>query len=119
MTTRMKIWRKILATIFERRFATREKKLLQRSYERPVVSVHLRDSFRYYEKGRWTTVSGELMAVRDPERIIYRNCPMKWNDTGEPLTAAEREYVFHAVGEHLNRSKIRWRFSDATAPNWK
>lgn len=119
MTTGMKIWRKILGLIFDKPLANQENKRLQQSYSSPIVRIHLRDSFRYYEKGRWTTVSGELMAIRDPQRIIYRRCPMKWSDTGESLTEAEREKVFQAVGEHLDKSKVRWEFSDATAPNWK
>jgi hypothetical protein len=50
------------------------------------------------------------------DRILYRRCPMKWSDTGELLTEAEREKVFRKVGEYLDKGKIRWEFSDATAP---
>jgi hypothetical protein len=55
----------------------------------------------------------------DFDRIIYRHCPMKWNDAGEMLTSIERDKVFQKVGEHLDKRKVRWKFSDAGAENWK
>lgn len=123
MTLGLKIWRvatKPLFAFFDRVAAGRQQRNLQRSFAKPVVECCSRDSFKYYEKGRWTTVSGELMSGSTGiDRILYRLCPMKWNDTGEPLTEAERERVFQAVGEHLDKSKVRWEFSDAAAPGWK
>jgi hypothetical protein len=123
MTVGLKIWRvatKPLFRFFDKIAAHREQKNLQRSFARPVVECCSRDSFKYYEKGRWTMVSGELMSGgTGVDRILYRRCPMKWNDTAEPLTEAERERVFQAVGEHLDKSKVRWEFNDAAAPGWK
>ena len=117
MTLGLKIWRvatKPVFGLFRKIAARREQKNLQRSFAKPVVECYLRDSFKYYEQGRWTTVSGELMSGRAAfDRIIYRS-PMRWNDTGGLLTEAESERAFQAVGEHLNKSKIRWEFYDAT-----
>jgi len=96
----------------------REKKLLQQSYANPIIRIHFRDSFKYYENGRWVTVSGELMASHDPQRVIFRHCPLKWDDSGPPLTPNERERVFQKVGEHLDERKVSWKFSDAVAENW-
>ena len=84
---------------------------MRRSFVFPVVRCYQRDDFRYYENGRWTTVLGELMSgSTGVDRVIYRQCPLKWNDTGETLTAAEREKVFQKVGEHLDQSGIKWKF---------
>jgi len=104
------VWRK-MREMFANLAQKREKKLLQQSHANPIVRIHFRDSFRYYEKGRWVTVSGELMSRRsDVKRVIYRQCALKWNDTGPALTTAERENVFQKVGEHLDRSGIQWKF---------
>ena len=123
MTLGLQIWRaatRPLFGFFEKIAARREQRNLQRSFAKPVVECYSRDSFKYYEKGRWTMVSGELMSGSTGiARIIYRRCPMKWNDGGEPLTEAERDRVFQAVGEYLDMGKIRWEVSDASAPNWK
>jgi len=116
---RLRIWRKIMRLIFGRFLASREKERLQRSYTSPVIVGHLRDSFRYYENGRWVTVSGELMAGHDPQRVIFRNCPLKWNDSGPPLTSGEREKVFRKIGEYLDGKKVSWEFSDAVSETWK
>lgn len=96
-----------------------EAKRLRKSFTYPVIGGG-RDSFRYYEKGRWTTVVAEMMpGSTEIDKVIYRRCPMKWNDTGESLTEAEREKVFQTVGAYFDEKKMRWKFSDATAPNWK
>lgn len=98
--------------------ARRERKLLQQSYASPIVRIHFRDSFRYYENGRWVAVSGELMSGSTGiDRLIYRQGPLKWNDTDALLTPEEAEKVFQKVGEHLDKSKIRWKFSDASSGN--
>lgn len=95
-----------------------EKWAVQQSFSTPVVRCHQRDNFRYCENGRWVTVSGELMSSSSKiERLIYRQSPLKWNDTGVLLTPEEAEKVFQRVGEHLDKSKIRWKFSDARSGN--
>jgi hypothetical protein len=59
-------------------------------------------------------VAGELMSGRaDVDRVIYRQCPLMWNDTCQTLTADEGERVFQKVGEHFDRAKIKWKFIDA------
>jgi len=89
-----------------------EQRAIRRSFVIPVVRCYQKDGFRYYENGRWTTVAGELMSAHsDVQRVIYRQCPLKWNDKDETLTAAEREKVFQKVAEHLNRSGIKWKFN--------
>ena len=91
----------------------RERKLLQQSYASPIVRIHFRDSFRYYDKGRWVAVSGELMSGSSGiARLIYRQSPLKWNDAGVLLRPEEAEKVFQKVGEHLDERKVRWKFSD-------
>ena len=98
---------------FAELFSFREKRRLRQSFTRSLVAVNDRDSFRYYENGRWVTVEAELMSGRaDVERVIYRTCPLKWNDAGEPLTPGERESVFQKVGEYFDRSGIKWKFDD-------
>jgi hypothetical protein len=116
MTTGLKIWRLVTKPLFaliDGLGSNLHTKNLRQSFDHPVISGG-RDSFRYYERGHWTTVSGELMSgSTGVDRIIYRRCPMKWNDTGEPLTEAEKEKAFQAVGEYLDKKKVRWKFSDA------
>ncbi|HWY30157.1 MAG TPA: hypothetical protein VNX46_05355 [Candidatus Acidoferrum sp.] len=95
-----------------------EKRAVQQSFSTPVVRCHQSDDFRYYENGRWVTVSGELMSGSTGiDRLIYRQSPLKWNDTGTLLTPGEAEKVFQKVGEHLDESKVRWKFSDASSGN--
>src|SRR5262249_6029266 len=91
----------------------RERKRIRQSFTNSLVGINGRDSFRYYENGRWVTVRGELMSgSADVDRVIYRQCPLRWNDTGETLTTAERERVFQKVTEHLDQSGIKWKFDD-------
>jgi hypothetical protein len=98
---------------FAKLFSTGEERALRQSFARPVVRCYQRDAFRYYENGRWVTVDGELMSgCADVERVIFRRCPLKWNDTGEALTTEERAKVFQKVGEHLDKSGIKWKFDD-------
>lgn len=100
-----------MGAVFNRPLANREKKRLQQSHESPVVGSHSRDSFRYYERGRSVIVSGELMSGGTGiERVIYRDNQMKWDDTGELLTAEERDRALQKVGEYLDGKKIRWEF---------
>lgn len=71
------------------------------------------DSFKYCEPSRFTTIEGEL--TRGAEgicRIIFRYCPMKWSNNKKPLSSAERRKVLKAVGEYLDRQKVRWKFSN-------
>lgn len=71
------------------------------------------DSFKYCEKDRFTIIEGELMHGREGiDRIIFFYCPMKWSDSEKQLNAAERKKVFQAVGEYLDKHKIKWKFSD-------
>lgn len=98
---------------FAKLFSFREERTLRQSFVKPVVRCYQRDAFRYYENGRWVTVEGELMSGRaDVERVIYRQCPLKWNDTGQALTAEERAKVFQKVGDHLDQSGVKWKFDD-------
>jgi len=101
----MRLLAKLLSLLEERR--------LRQSFSRPVIRCYQRDAFRYYENGRWVTVEGELMSGRaEIERVIYRQCPLKWNDIGKALTTEERDRVLRKVGEHLDESGIKWRFND-------
>jgi hypothetical protein len=89
-----------------------EKKNLRRSSAEPVVRRYGRDSYKYCEKGHFTIVEGELMhAGEDVDRLIFYHCPMKWSDSEKRLTAQERKKVLKAVGEYLDREKIKWKFS--------
>ena len=123
MTNGLRIWRAAMRPYWEfldRIASGRQQKNLQRSFTKPVVGGWSRNSFRYYEKGRWTTVSGELMTgSTGVDWVLYRRCPMKWNDTEDPLIETEKERAFRAVGEYLDKKKVRWKFSEATAPGWK
>src|ERR1019366_3383908 len=109
--TKLLIWRKMMGMIFGRSFANREKERLRQSYTSPVVGIHSRDSFRYYDKVRSVIVWGELMSgSAGIDRVIYRDCQMKWDDTGEQLTPDERERALQKVREHLDERKVRWEF---------
>ena len=94
-----------------------ERRRLRQSFAEPLVRCYQRDAFRFYENGHWVTVEGELMSgSTGVDRIIYRQYPLRWNDTGEALTVEERERVLHKVAEHLDRAGIRWKFDDAGPP---
>lgn len=84
-----------------------------------VVRRYGSDSFKYHEKGRYTILEGELTHGNEGvDRIIFRYCPMKWSDTGKRLTTGEREKVFQAIGEYLDKEKIKWKFSDFGIEDW-
>jgi hypothetical protein len=51
------------------------------------------------------------MSGRDLDRLIYRQCPLKWEDTGEVLASEERERVLQKVCAHFDSKNIRWKFS--------
>jgi hypothetical protein len=56
-------------------------------------------------------VGGELMSGSTGiDRVIYRDCEMKWEDTGEQLTAEERGRALQQVGKHLDSKNVRWEF---------
>jgi len=44
------------------------------------------------------------------DRVIYRDCAMTWDDTGEQLTADERDRALQKMGEYLDRGNVRWEF---------
>jgi hypothetical protein len=112
MTTGLKIWRMTVQPMLNAIDSFMEEKRLRKSFAHPVLGGG-RDSFRYYEKGRWTTVAAEMMpGSTEIDKVIYRDWPMKWSDTGESLTEAERGKVFQVVSEYFDRKKIRWKFSD-------
>jgi hypothetical protein len=101
----------LIQSILGRFFANGEEKRRRQSHTHPVVRVHVRDDFRYYEKGRSVIVGGELMSgSTGTDRVIYRDCEMKWEDTGEQLTAEERERALQQVGKHLDSKNVRWEF---------
>ena len=114
MTTGQKVWRAVVEPVFHEIFSLVEKRRLRQSFARIIILGYGRDSLRYYENGRWVTVEAELMCGRaDVDRVVYRGCPLKWNDAGELLTPDQREKLFQKVGEYLDEAKIKWKFSDA------
>lgn len=85
---------------------------LRQGSSRPVVRRYGQDSYKYFEKGHFTIVEGELThGGEGVDRIIFHYCPMKWSDSGKRLTAGERKKVFRVVGEYLDKEKIKWKFS--------
>jgi hypothetical protein len=100
-----------MGAIFGGSIANREKERLAQSHANPIVAIHSRDSFRYYENGHWVTVSGELMSgSTGVDRVIYRDSQMLWNDAGKQLSQEERKKVLQKIGEHLDKRKVRWEF---------
>ena len=106
-----------MSSLFKRLGCYIHKRNLRRSFARTIVTGRGRDAVRYYENGRSVTVEAELMSGRDLDRLIYRQRPLNWDDTGEILTSEERRRVFEMVSEHFNRKNVRWRFSDANSTN--
>jgi hypothetical protein len=95
------------------------KKNLQQISAKAVIRRYGSDSYKYCEKNRFTIVEGELTyGSEGVDRIVFRYCPMKWSDSEKRLTAREREKVFRAVGEHLDKGKILWKFSDFGIEDW-
>ena len=102
-----------------RKPAHSKKKDLQRSVAKAVIRPYGSDSYKYCEKARHTIVEGELMhGSEGVDRIVFHYCPMKWSDSGNQLNAAERKKVFQAVGEYLDKEKIKWKFSDFGIEDW-
>jgi hypothetical protein len=96
-----------------------EKRRLQKSFAKLFVRAYGRDTFRYYENGRSVNVNAELMTGSTGiDRVIYHQCPLKWNDTGQALTTEEREKVFQKVVAYFDEAGIKWKFSDASPASY-
>lgn len=90
-----------------------KKRHLRQSFKNPIITGCGRDALRYYENGRSVRVEAELMSgAGDCDRLIYRRWPLKWDDTAEPLTPDEQKHLFQRVCDHLDRKRVRWKFSD-------
>jgi len=88
-----------------------EKRRLRKSFTKPFVRAYGRDTFRYYEHGRSVNLNAELMTgSTGVDRVIYRQCPLNWNDTSEALTSEESERAYQILVEHFNRKKVRWKY---------
>lgn len=93
--------------------AKKLKKVTRESLVKAVVKPYGSDSYKYLEGSRYTIVEGEPTGgCGGVDRLIFRYCPMKWSDSGKRLTAGERKKVFRALGEYLDKAKIRWKFSE-------
>ena len=91
---------------------SKKKRDLQQSVAKAVIRPYGSDSYKYCEKARHTIVEGELThGGEGVDRIVFYHCPMKWSDSEKQLNGAERKKVLQAVGEYLDRKKIRWEFS--------
>jgi len=95
-----------------------KKRHLLRSYEHPVVVGAGRDALRYYEGGRSVYVYAELL-MGEYDRLLSKNCILKWDDNGVNLTPEERERVFKVVCDYLNKKKIKWKFAIPLTPEEK
>jgi len=100
--------------MFDMLNVVKEKRRLRRSHINPIVRQNRRDSVKYYENGRSVTVGAELTSGRDFDRMIYRQCPLKWDDAGATLTPEEKGRVFQTIGAHFDCKKVGWKFSDAS-----
>jgi hypothetical protein len=108
------LWHRILGLIFDPLFNRREKNRLQQSFKYPVVAANDRDSFRFYENGRWVTLEAELMCG-ELDRQIYRGRPLRWNDSAEILTPEEEDRIFRKLCEHFDQRKVRWKFYEVSS----
>ena len=96
-----------------------EKKSVRQDAGGPAIRRYGSDSFKYFEESRWTIVEGEVThSDEGVDRILFRYCPMKWSDDKKRLTAGERERVFKALGDFLDKRRIKWKFSDFGKENW-
>ena len=88
-----------------------EKRRLAKSFAGPFVRAYGRDTFRYYQDGRSVDLNAELMTGSTGiDRVIYKENPLKWNDTTEALTVEERERAYQELIGHFNRNKVRWKY---------
>jgi hypothetical protein len=99
----------ILELIFGPLIKQLEKKRLHRSLKQPFVVAFGRDSFKFYENGRWTILEAELMCG-EFDRQIYRGRALRWNGSAEILTSGEEDRAFQKLCEHFDERKIRWKF---------
>jgi hypothetical protein len=113
MSAGVRIWRLVTKPLFKLLDALGSKiheKNLRRSFKHPIVRGCGRDSVRLYENGRSVIVSCELMSGRTGvDRVIYRDCPLKWDDTGKPLAPEEKDHVFRTVGDYFDSKGVRWK----------
>ena len=109
----MKILSKVIDFLFSKLANAIDRRNRKMSYTRPVIRGRGRDAFSFYENGRSVRVEAELMARSSGvDRIVYRDCLLKWDDDGKPLNPAQRERVLQEVGKFLDRKGVKWKFGD-------
>jgi hypothetical protein len=94
--------------LFDSLLAWRESRRLRQSVLTPLVCSYFRDSYRYYENGRFVTVSPEML-TGPVQRVLYRSAPLRWSDSGFELSEAERKRVFDAVTNYFVTHGIKWK----------
>ena len=118
MSLQLRIWHATLGRFFEWIDSAIEQRRIRESFSHPIIKRAGRETLMYYESGRSTAITCDLaLGCRDLDLLIFKKAPLKWLDTGEPLTPQESERVFQKVAEHLDKMKIRWKFSEASSNN--
>src|SRR5437899_12266574 len=88
--------------------AWKERRRLRQSMSSPLMRPYRRDSFRYYERGRWVTISAEML-VGAIQRVVYHSAPLHWSNTRSELSASERGRVFNALYDYFVAHHITWK----------
>jgi hypothetical protein len=116
MTHGLKLWRQFVEPAFDAVFGPMGKFLDRRrrkkSFRQPVICGHGRDALRYYENGHYVVIEAELtFGYGGSGRLIYRDCPLKWDDNQKRFSEVEAKRVIQVLCEQLDRRGVRWKFA--------
>lgn len=88
--------------------ARKQEQRLSQSFIKPLIIIQGRDSYRYYENGRFVTIGTEMMQGGILDRRIYRTDALRWNDKEEILTNEEKDKVLRKITDHFSEKGIKW-----------
>ena len=112
MSFALRIWRSTIGGFLGWVDTAVEQKRLRQSFNHPILYSR-REFLVYYENGRSTVINSDFaLGNSDLDLVIYRNTPLKWQDTGALLSPEESDTVYSKLPDLLASKNIRWAYSE-------
>src|SRR5690349_13217208 len=98
----IKRWHATLDAVFGPIERFLDKRRRKKSFERPFICGHGRDTLRYYENGHYVDIEAELM-YGEIDRRIWRPSVLEWDDSGERLSDVDAARVLQNICDYYDR----------------